>query len=86
MDDYLRDWALRSIIERQFITIGEALSQLSKARPDAITRVSEMRRIVDFRNLLIHGYHTIDDTTVWGIIIDDLPKLESEINALADEP
>lgn len=70
-------------MERQFITIGESLSQLARARPEMLTSVSEMRRIIDFRNLLIHGYHAIDDQTVWGIIVDDLPRLSDELDRLS---
>ena len=53
--DYLADRMLRSAVERQFEIIGEALSQLAKTDPDLAARISDVRRIIDFRNVLIHG-------------------------------
>ncbi|MBR1087607.1 hypothetical protein JQ621_08960 [Bradyrhizobium manausense] len=43
-------------MERQFEIIGEALNRLSKDAPDIAGRVPDLRKIVSFRNLLIHGY------------------------------
>jgi uncharacterized protein with HEPN domain len=48
------------------------------------TRISELRRIVDFRNRIIHGYDTIDDAVVWGIVGKHLPILVKEVADLLD--
>jgi len=52
---------IRSAVERQFEIIGEALNRLSKEAPDLADRVPNLRKIVGFRNVLIHGYAVIDD-------------------------
>ncbi len=44
--------------------------------------IREHRRIVDFRNLLIHGYAEIDSTVVWSIFVEKLPVLEEDVRAL----
>lgn len=57
--DYQRfavDELLRSGVERQFEIIGEALAQLTHRDPATARRISEHRRIIAFRNILIHGY------------------------------
>ncbi len=41
-------------------------------------------RIIGFRNILIHGYDTVDDTIVWGAISGHLPTLISEIQELLE--
>ena len=80
--DYQQNPMLRSAVERQFEIIGEALNQLSKVAPEVAGQISEYRRIVAFRNILIHGYADVDDRVVWGVIEIDLPKLCIEIETL----
>jgi len=39
---------------------------------------------VDLRNRIIHGYDSVSDETIWGIVINHLPLLKTEIeNMLA---
>ncbi len=80
--EFTADPLLRSAIERQFEIIGEALNQLSKVDPDAVAAISEHRRIIAFRNILIHGYAEIDHRLVWGILEGKLPDLHRQVEAL----
>jgi len=82
LDDYSGDWQLRSVVERQFMILGEACNQLLKIEPGLESSISGARPIVAFRNILVHGYHAIDDATVWGIVQDDLLRLMRELNGL----
>ena len=54
--DYQRDAMLRAAVERQFEIIGEAVSQLARFDEELAARFTNFRRIVAFRNILIHGY------------------------------
>lgn len=69
-------------MERQFEIIGEALNRLSKEAPDLADRVPNLRKIVSFRNLLIHGYAVVDDGRVWEIVTTMLPSLRATVTAL----
>jgi uncharacterized protein with HEPN domain len=80
--DYLGDVMLRSAVERQFEIIGEALAQLTQRDPEVAAQIGDRRRIIDFRNILIHGYADIDDRLVWDILETKLPILSREIDAL----
>lgn len=76
---------LRSAVERQFEIVGEALAHLSRLDPDIAARISEHRRIIAFRNILIHGYADVDDRLVWDIVETKLPVLRREIESLLQE-
>ena len=84
-DDYVSDELLRSGVERKFEIIGEALNRINKIEPGILTRIRECRSIVSFRNLLAHGYDSIDDRIVWGIIEDDLGSLLEDVKRLVNE-
>jgi len=84
-DDYVRDAMLRAAVEREFEIVGEAISQLAKMDPGAVGRISEFRRIIGFRNILIHGYADVDNALVWDIVETKLPLLRQEIEDLLNE-
>ena len=80
--DFTADPLLRSAIERQFEIIGEALNQLSRIDAVTASAISEHRRIIAFRNILIHGYAAIDHRLVWGMLEGKLPDLHRQVEAL----
>ena len=82
--DYEQDLMLRSAVERQFGIIGEALAQVRRRDPDLAAGIRDNQAIIDFRNVLIHEYQRVRDTTVWGVIQDGLPDLRRDIEALSD--
>lgn len=84
LQDYLDERQLRSAVEREFEIIGESLNNLSRIAPDLAARIPALSRAVAFRNLLIHGYATVDNATVWRIAHEDLPSLRGAVAALLD--
>ena len=85
LEDYLGDAMLRSAVERQFEILGEALNQLRKLASAIAQRIPELGEIIDFRNLLIHGYATVDHSTVWRTVEDDLARLHNRLGDLLSE-
>ncbi len=69
---------LRSFVEREFTIIGEAVSVLSRTEPQLFARITNGRRIIDFRNQLTHAYLQVDDRVVWLIARNDVPLLRVE--------
>lgn len=65
---------LRSAVERQFEIIGEALTRLVTFDGTLAAQLSEHRRIIAFRNILIHGYANVDDRLVWDIVMTSSPR------------
>lgn len=84
-DDYDRDELLRSGVERKFEIIGEALNRINKGSPILLKRIRNHRDIISFRNILTHGYDSIDNRIVWGIIEEELDQLSEDIDALLAE-
>ena len=82
LQDYEADALLRSGVERQFEVIGEALRQMREIAPGLVDRITEARRIIGFRNVLIHGYASVSNKTVWDVLTTDLPRLRGEVDEL----
>jgi len=81
-DDYLDDDMLRAAVERQFEIIGEAFVGLRRADPALAAQLPDLPQIIAFRNVLIHGYATINHRIVWDAVNDDLPRLVAALTQL----
>jgi uncharacterized protein with HEPN domain len=82
VEDYKNDRAFRSAIERELQIIGEALAQLTKVSPEIAEKISEHRNIIGFRNILVHGYDSLDPYTIWNIIEVKLESLLRQVRGL----
>ena len=85
LDAYLANRQVRSAVEREFITIGEAVNALGDLEPDLFARLTEARKVVAFRNQLTHGYMTVNDKLVWAFAVRKAPQLRNECAALLAE-
>jgi uncharacterized protein with HEPN domain len=81
-EQYAASDLLQSAVERQFEIAAEALNRLLKLSPDLAARITDYRRIIDFRNLLNHGYDLIDQAIVWGVVQKNVPILRREVESL----
>jgi uncharacterized protein with HEPN domain len=88
IETYKTNRLIRSAVEREFTIIGEAMSVLSRRAPDIFASITHARRIVDFRNQLMHEYPNVNDSLVWGIADRDVVVLHREcamlLNNLGD--
>lgn len=76
-DVFCSDGMFRSAVLYKVAIIGEAIGQILKVYPDI--KITAARQIVNTRNYIIHGYDSLDNEILWGIIINHLPKLKLEI-------
>lgn len=79
-DVYSSDLILKRAIERNLEIIGEAMSRILKEDPEY--PINNAKRIVGLRNQIIHGYDSVSDENIWGIVVNHLPKLKEEIHKL----
>ena len=75
---YVKDEKTKSAVERKLLVIGEALNQMKKIEPKVEEQITDFKKIVAFRNILVHGYFGIDDQIVWNTITTKLDPLKSE--------
>ena len=80
---YQSDVRTRRAVERNIEIIGEALSRILKS--DETILITNSRKIVDTRNRIIHGYDSVSDDVIWGIVIRHLPTLKTEVETLLVE-
>ena len=78
--DYCNDLRTKRAVERNIGIIGEAMHRIMQQ--DSAVKVSNARKIVDARNRIIHGYDSVSDETVWGIVVKHIPDLKAEIKNL----
>lgn len=75
--DFQNDLKTKRAIERNIEIIGEAMTRILKAEPNI--KISDTRKIVDTRNRIIHGYDSVSEEILWGIIVRNLPILDNEV-------
>lgn len=83
--DYLSDEMCQSAIERQLEVVGDCLAELRKLDPALFVRIPEGNLIVGFRNVLAHGYATLDHKRVYDIASTRVEALEAVLQALLAE-
>lgn len=83
LDDYCNSRLIRSSVEREFIIIGEALTNLARLNGELFSKIENAPRIISFRNKLTHEYVKVDNTLVWGVIKSHLKPLRAAFFALA---
>ncbi len=85
LDAYLEDELRQAAVERQLEIAGDALGQLRKLDPELFARIPEGPLIVAFRNVLAHGYATIDHRRVFDAATSKVPALTGIISKLLNE-
>jgi len=81
-DEYASNIMIKRAIERNLEIIGEAMNRILSIQPDF--PIENGKRIVSLRNQIIHGYDSVSDENIWGILINYLPKLKEEVYKLIE--
>jgi len=78
--EFKKDLKTKRAIERNVEIIGEAANRILKQLPDI--EITEIKKIIDTRNRIIHGYDSVSDEIIWAIVVKHLPKLYEEVQNL----
>ncbi len=74
------DFILQRAIERDLEIIGEAVRKITEL--DASVKLSSTKNIIGLRNIISHAYDSIEPEMIWGIIQNNIPILNEEVNNL----
>ena len=80
---YQNDLRTKRAVERNIEIIGEAMNRILKHNSEI--QITDSRKIVAVRNRIIHGYDSVSDEIIWGILTQHLPLLETEVKSLLGE-
>ncbi|MBW1656078.1 HepT-like ribonuclease domain-containing protein [Flavobacterium quisquiliarum] len=81
--DYEADLRTKRAVERNIEIIGEAMNRILKVNDEI--QITDSRKIVDVRNRIIHGYDSVSDAVIWGIVIKQVPVLKKEVEQMLSE-
>jgi uncharacterized protein with HEPN domain len=79
-ENYRNNSLLKRAIERNLEIIGEAINRILKEDPSF--PIENAKKIIGLRNQIIHGYDSVSDENIWGILTVHLPKLKADIELL----
>lgn len=83
---YCESELTRSAVERQLEILGEALKRLRDKDISTAGKVPDLHRIIGMRNVLVHGYATVDDEVVWRAATERVPELRPTFQNLLGDP
>lgn len=78
MVDLEQDRLLLGGVIRELLLIGEAANAVTSPSKAAISDIP-WKKVIGMRNQLIHGYFDISYRIIWSTVIEDIPKLISEL-------
>jgi uncharacterized protein with HEPN domain len=80
-DRFEVDELIQVYFVHQLVILGEAASRLAPSFRDQHPDLP-WRQMMGMRNVLVHGYFTVDLEAVWGVIERDLPPLSAELERI----
>ena len=84
-ENYEQQRMLRSAVERELVTIGEATNRLAHHDEDLAAKITNHQKIISLRNIIAHEYDDVRNDLIWAVIENDLRTLHSEVTNLLDD-
>jgi uncharacterized protein with HEPN domain len=82
LEEFSADWRLSYVVQRAIEMISEAARRIPASvqagRPEI-----PWRQVMGIGNVLRHEYQGLSDAIIWGVVVDELPKLKLAIEAIA---
>lgn len=82
-DEFKKKDVIIDAVLNNLIIIGESSSQLQEEIKNKYNNVP-WREIIDFRNVAIHKYHSLNLKRIWSILKERLPSLKKDIKNILE--
>lgn len=83
-EEFLNDWLKQDAVLKNFIVIGEAVSQIDdeikQKFPD-----TDWRGAKSMRNFIVHEYFSVDNNFVWETLFETIPTFKLQITKIIKE-
>jgi uncharacterized protein with HEPN domain len=77
-EDFLNSWIIQDAILKNFIVIGEAVSNIDEEIKQKYPHIN-WRGAKSMRNFIVHEYFSIDLNFVWETILETIPNFKNDI-------
>jgi uncharacterized protein with HEPN domain len=78
-EEFLDDWFIHDAVLKNFIVIGEAISQIDEEIKQKFPDV-DWRGAKSMRNFIVHEYFSVDNNFVWETIFETIPTFKIQIS------
>ena len=78
-EEFLGDWLKQDAVLKNFIVIGEAISQIDENIKQKFPDV-DWRGAKSMRNFIVHEYFSVDNSFVLETIFETIPTFKIQIN------
>lgn len=82
-EDLLNDDMMYYAVVKNIEIMGEAANMLTDSFVS--THQTPWKMVKGMRNYIVHEYFQIDDTVVWDVVKNDLPKLRTQVLSYLSE-
>ena len=83
IEEYLQNYLYQDTLLRSLEVLGEAANHLSEEFCSCHPELP-VKEMIGLRNVLIHGYCTVDLRRVWMIARKNIPPLHQQLTMLLD--
>ncbi len=84
-EQYASSSMTQAAVERKFEVIGEALNRMVRLDEAIVSELYQYKRIIGFRNVIAHGYDSVDSELVWDAVRNHLPQLKIQVEQLLQD-
>ena len=80
-EQYSHNWIFQDAIKMNLFQVGELANRISDKRKGEISDIP-WKNIIGMRNIIAHGYISIDENTLWETCVKDIPQLIERLKTI----